>query len=308
MGVNNVIVKTKHLTKKYGKHEVVKDINIQVQKGSIYGFIGLNGAGKSTCLRMIAGLTDASKGTIELFDETNKKAVNEARKRIGTMIEGPDLYPHMTAKQNLEVVRIQRGVPGKGCIAKTLKQVGLEDTGNKKARTFSLGMKQRLGIAIALLSNPELLILDEPINGLDPVGVVEMRQLFKALSEEYGVTIIISSHILTEVYHIATHYGIIHHGELIEQCTREEIEEKSQAYILLRVNDKEKAVTIIEENVSESNYEVLEDGAIKLYSHVDDSKTVARILHENNIIVEELTPKHDTLEGYFTRLVKGVSV
>jgi len=306
--VNDVIVKTKHMTKKYGKHKVVKDINMHVQKGSIYGFIGLNGAGKSTCLRMIAGLTDVSRGTIQLFNETNKRGVNEARKRIGAMIEGPDLYPHMTARQNLEVVRMQRGIPGKDCISHTLKQVGLEDTGKKKVRTFSLGMKQRLGIAIALLSSPELLILDEPINGLDPVGVVEMRQLLKDLSEEHGVTIIISSHILTEVYHIATHYGIIHHGELIEQCTREEIEEKSQAYICLRADDREKAVTIIEEKLDEKNYEVLEDGTIKLYAYVDNPKVVSRVLHENGVFIEELTPKHDTLEGYFTRLVKGASV
>lgn len=307
MEVNDLIVKTNHMTKKYGKHEVVKDINMHVKKGSIYGFIGLNGAGKSTCLRMIAGLSDVSRGTVQLFHQTSKKAVNEERKRIGTMIEGPDLYPHMTARQNLEVVRIQRGIPGRSCILNTLKQVGLEDTGKKKVRTFSLGMKQRLGIAIALLSSPELLILDEPINGLDPVGVVEMRQLLKELSEEHGVTIIISSHVLTEVYHIATHYGIIHQGKLIEQCTREEIEEKSQAYIFLRVDDRAKAVTIIEENLSETNYEVLEDGAIKLYSYVDNPKIVSRVLHENGVLIEELSPQYDTLEGYFTRLIKEVS-
>lgn len=308
MEVKKIIVQTKKMTKNYRKQSVVREVNMCVKEGSIYGFIGLNGAGKSTCLRIIAGLTDASEGSVHLFEATNKKEVNEARKRIGTMIEGPDLYPHMTAEQNLEVIRIQRGIPGNECISKTLKRVGLENTGKKKVRTFSLGMKQRLGIAIALLSSPELLILDEPINGLDPVGVVEMRQLLKQLNEEHGVTIIISSHILTEVHHIATHYGIIHQGKLIEQCTREDIEEKSQAYLLLRVDDQAKAITIFEEILETTTFEVLEDGSIKLYSHVDEPKTVARTLYENGVLIEEITAKHDTLEGYFTRLIKGESI
>lgn len=256
---------------------------------------------------MIAGLTDPSKGSVHLFQKADKKIVHENRKRIGTMIEGPDLYPSMTAEQNLEVIRKWRGIPGKECIATSLKRVGLENTGKKKVRTFSLGMKQRLGIAIALLASPEVLILDEPINGLDPVGVVEMRYLLKQLNEEYGVTIIISSHILTEVHQIATHYGIIHQGTLIEQCTREEIEEKSQAYLYVRVDDRTKAITVLEQKLGVTNVDVLENEAIKIYAYMDDPTVVTRMLHENDVLIEEVTPKYDTLEGYFTRLVKEES-
>lgn len=305
--MKELVVETRDMTKIYRKQSVVQNVNMRVQKGSIYGFIGLNGAGKSTCLRMIAGLTDPSKGSVHLFQKADKKIVHENRKRIGTMIEGPDLYPSMTAEQNLEVIRKWRGIPGKECIATSLKRVGLENTGKKKVRTFSLGMKQRLGIAIALLASPEVLILDEPINGLDPVGVVEMRYLLKQLNEEYGVTIIISSHILTEVHQIATHYGIIHQGTLIEQCTREEIEEKSQAYLYVRVDDRTKAITVLEQKLGVTNVDVLENEAIKIYAYMDDPTVVTRMLHENDVLIEEVTPKYDTLEGYFTRLVKEES-
>src|SRR5690625_4137239 len=235
MEVKQYVVQTNNMTKKYRKHHVVDHVNMHVKKGSIYGFIGLNGAGKSTCIRLITGLTDPTSGTIELFGATNPREMAASRKRIGTMIEHPALFPNMTAVQNLEVVRLQRGIPGKKCIMETLEKVGLADTGNKKVRRFSLGMKQRLGIAIALLSSPELLILDEPINGLDPIGVVEIRHLLQQLNKEYGVTIIISSHILAEVHQIATHYGIIHKGKLIKQCTASEIEDNCREYYHIQV-------------------------------------------------------------------------
>lgn len=301
------IVETKNMTKTYGKQSVVNQVDLRVQKGAIYGFIGLNGAGKSTCIRLIAGLTEPTEGALQLFGTSDKSEVIRERKRMGTMIEAPALYPHMTAEQNLEVIRIARGIPGKECVQTTLKRVGLAHTGNKKVRTFSLGMKQRLGIAIALLSKPELLILDEPINGLDPVGVIEIRQLLQQLNEEYGVTIIISSHILTEVHQIATHYGIIHHGKLIEQCTKEEIDEKCQSYILLRVNDVAKAVTILEEKLGTDAFNVMQDRSIKLYAHIDDPTIVSRMLHDDGVFIEQLTPQSDTLEGYFTRLIKEES-
>ncbi len=301
------IVQTKHMTKAYGKQSVVKQVDLRVRKGAIYGFIGLNGAGKSTCIRLITGLTEPTSGSIQLFGKADKNEVVQARKRMGTMIEAPALYPHMTAEQNLEVIRIARGIPGKENIQTALMRVGLTHTGKKKVRTFSLGMKQRLGIAIALLSKPELLILDEPINGLDPVGVIEMRQLLQQLNEEYGVTIIISSHILTEVHQIATHYGIIHHGNLIEQCTREEIDEKCQSYIYLRVNDVAKAVTIFEETIGTNAFEVLEDHSIKLFAHINEPAVVSRMLHEHDVFIEQLTPQADTLEGYFTSLIKEES-
>lgn len=308
MEMSNYIVKTNNITKCYRKQKVINNVNMRVKKGAIYGFIGLNGAGKSTCIRLISGLTKPNKGSIELFSATSIGDVNQARKRMGTMIEQPALFPNMTAEQNLEVIRLQRGIPGKKCIQTTLKKVGLTNTGKKKVRTFSMGMKQRLGIAIALLSDPELLILDEPINGLDPVGVIEIRYLLQQLNVEYGVTIIISSHILTEVHQIATHYGIIHNGKLIKQCPAEEIEDACRAHLFLRVDNVAKAVTVIENELDTNDFEVLEDDSITLAAYVNDPTKVSRILGEHDILIEQLTPKHDTLEQYFTKLIKEESV
>jgi len=308
MEVKQYVVQTNNMTKKYRKHHVVDHVNMHVKKGAIYGFIGLNGAGKSTCIRMITGLTNQSSGSIELFGVSDKKSMDKARKRIGTMIEMPGLYPNMTAEQNLEVIRMQRGIPGRKCIEKTLKKVGLTDTKKKKVATFSVGMKQRLGIAVALLSNPELLILDEPINGLDPVGVIEIRQLLEQLNQEYHVTVIISSHILTEVHQIATHYGIIHEGKLIEQCTKEEVEEKCQSHLYLRVDNVEKATTILEENLQQADFDILPDGAIKLFTYVKEPLVVSRLLQKHGVLITEMTPQHDTLEGYFTRVIKEASI
>lgn len=307
MELSNYIVRTNNLTKVYRKQKVVSNVNMHVKKGAIYGFIGLNGAGKSTCIRLIAGLTEPTDGSIELFSATSKGQVHQARKRMGTMIEQPALFPNMTAIQNLEVIRLQRGIPGKECIQTTLEKVGLPNTGKKKVRTFSMGMKQRLGIAISLLSNPELLILDEPINGLDPIGVIEIRHLLQQLNEEYGVTIIISSHILTEVHQIATHYGIIHNGKLIKQSTAAEIEDACRAHLFLRVDDVTKAVLVIENELGTHNFEVLEDNSIKLAAYVNDPAKVSRILREHHIQIEQLTPKHDTLEEYFTKLIREES-
>lgn len=307
MEMNHYVVKTNNMTKKYRNNHVVDHVDMRVKKGSIYGFIGLNGAGKSTCIRVITGLTNQSSGSIELFGKSDKNDVIQSRKRIGTMIEAPGLYPHMTAEQNLEVIRRQRGIPDRQCIQKTLDKVGLQKTGKKKVGAFSLGMKQRLGIAVALLSNPELLILDEPTNGLDPVGVIEIRQLLKQLNEEYNVTIIISSHILTEVHQIATHYGIIHEGKLIEQCTKEDVEEKCQSHLFLRVDHVTKTTTILEENLKQADFDILDDGAIKLFTYVNKPLVVSRLLKKHDVLITEMTPKHDTLEGYFTRVIKEAS-
>lgn len=276
---------------------------MNIKKGAIYGFIGLNGAGKSTFIRLITGLTNLTSGKLELFKTFNE---NEqlARKRMGALIEHPALYPNMTAEQNLEVIRLQRGIPEKQCIENALKKVGLEDTDKKKVKAFSLGMKQRLGIAIAILHEPEFLILDEPINGLDPMGVIEIRQLLKQLNEEYGITILISSHILSEVHQIATDYGFIHRGKLIEEISARHLDEKCQAHFLIDVNDHHKAVTILESELNTTDYEVMADGTIKLFSHLDEGSKVSNILIQNGLRLDQFTPQRDTLEGYFTSLVQ----
>lgn len=204
-----IILEAHDLTKEY-RHTVALDhIDLQIEKGKIYGFIGQNGAGKTTFLRLVTGLAFPTSGTLALWGKSSAKDLQEQRKRIGCMIETPALFPSMTAYQNMEIQRIQRGIPDKAVIEKTLSMVGLKDTGKKSVRNFSLGMRQRLGIAIALLNTPEFLILDEPINGLDPAGIVEVRNLLKSLNKEYGMTILVSSHILEELYQTATEFILI---------------------------------------------------------------------------------------------------
>lgn len=304
MAVSEYILQTIDLTKQYRHEKVVNSVDMKIKKGDIYGFIGLNGAGKSTFIRLIAGLTRPSDGRIELFGSYNDSELNHARKRLGTLIENPGLFPNMTARQNLEVIRLQRGIPGTRCIDEVLKKVGLSNTGKKKVKSFSLGMKQRLGIAIAMLSEPEFLILDEPINGLDPIGVIEIRELLKQMNQDYGVTILISSHILSEVHQLATNYGFIHNGELIEQLTAKELDEKCRAHLLIEVDHVEKAVTVLEEKLETTSFEIMPDGKIKLYSHLNRGQIVSQTLTESGLRIEQFTPQRDTLEGYFTSLVK----
>ncbi|WP_366162182.1 ABC transporter ATP-binding protein [Bacillus infantis] len=304
--MNDYVLTTSQLSKKYQKNMALDKVSVKIKKGSIYGFIGQNGAGKSTLIRVITGLAYPTTGTFELFGKSNERDIIEARKRIGTIIEGPALYPQMTAKENLEAHRLLKGIPGKECIGKTLKLVGLQDTGKKKAKNFSLGMKQRLGLAIALLGDPEFLILDEPINGLDPMGVVEIRELLKKLNREYGITILISSHILSELHLLATHYGIIHKGELLEQLSAKELQEKCQQYLHIKVDDPSKAATIIESRLSAADFEVMPEGTIKLFASADAPGKVSKILTDEGLIIEEFMPMGEDLETYFTNRIGGV--
>ncbi|AGX02786.1 ABC-type multidrug transport system, ATPase component [Bacillus sp. NRRL B-14911] len=304
--MNDYVLTTSQLSKKYQKNMALDKVSVKIKKGSIYGFIGQNGAGKSTLIRVITGLAYPTTGTFELFGKSNERDIIEARKRIGTIIEGPALYPQMTAKENLEAHRLLKGIPGKECIGKTLKLVGLQDTGKKKAKNFSLGMKQRLGLAIALLGDPEFLILDEPINGLDPMGVVEIRELLKKLNREYGITILISSHILSELHLLATHYGIIHKGELLEQLSAKELQEKCRQYLHIKVDDPSKAATIIESRLSAPDFEVMPDGTIKLFASVDAPGKVSKMLTDEGLIIEEFMPMGEDLETHFTNRIGGV--
>jgi ABC-2 type transport system ATP-binding protein len=301
------ILKTNQLSKKYQDKMALNNVDLSIKKGSIYGFIGQNGAGKSTLIRVVAGLAYPTAGSFELFGETDEQEMNEARKRIGTIIEGPALYPHMTAVENLEAHRLLKGIPGKECIEKTLALVGLQNTGRKKAKNFSLGMKQRLGLAIALLGDPEFLILDEPINGLDPMGVVEVRELLKKLNQEYGITILISSHLLSELHLLATHYGIIHNGELLEQLSAKELHEKCQQYLHIKVDDPDKAAAVIENQLASPEYEVMPDGAIKLFAYAGTPGKVSTTLSKAGLVIEQFMPMGENLETYFTNLIEEVN-
>ncbi len=303
--MSKYILHTNSLTKNFKQQVALNKVNLSIKKGSIYGFIGQNGAGKSTLIRIVSGLANPSTGSIELFGHSNERELIKARKRIGTIIEGPALYPHMTATENLEAHRLLKGIPGNESVEKMLVLVGLQDTGKKKAKNFSLGMKQRLGLGIALLGDPEFLILDEPINGLDPMGVVEIRELLKKLNQELGITILISSHILSELHLLATDYGIIHKGELLEQLTVEELHEKCQQYLHIKVDNPEKATTILETTLSTNNFEVMPDGVIKLFNDVDNPGKVSSILVNEGLIIEQFMPMGQDLESYFTSRIGG---
>lgn len=301
--MSEYILRTDELTKTYKNYAAVNKVNLNVKKGDIYGFIGQNGAGKSTMLRLVTGLGFPDSGTLEIFGENADKGLNDAQKRIGAIIENPALFLNMTAEQNLEVHRLQKGIPGKQCIADTLKLVELENTGNKKVKNFSLGMKQRLGLATALLGDPEFLILDEPTNGLDPIGIVELRELIQKLNREKGLTVLISSHILSELYQLATTYGIIHEGRLIEELTLRELDDKCRQHLKIKVDDTEKGVTILEEKLNTTDFEVSPDGSISLYNHLDDVRTVSSALTKGGLIIEHLSQNGDSLESYFSKLV-----
>jgi ABC-2 type transport system ATP-binding protein len=303
--MDDSVLTTIDLTKKYKDQIALDHVNLTIRKGDIYGFIGQNGAGKSTLLRVVTSLARPTSGGVSLFGESSGAGMIEARKRLGAIIESPTLFPDMTARDNLEVHRLQRGIPGKSCISKTLELVGLQDTGNKKAKNFSLGMKQRLGLAIALLGDPELLILDEPTNGLDPMGIAQLRELIKKLNREKGLTILISSHILSELHQLATTYGIIHKGKLLEQISHEELNMKCKQHLRIRVDEASKAATVLEMELETKDYEVLQDGTIKLYSLLDDVSRVSKALTSSGLVIEYFAPGGEDLESYFTKLVGG---
>ena len=304
--MKKVVLKTYNITKKYGEQLAVDNVNMTIKKGDIYGFIGQNGAGKTTLIRLITGLIHKSGGEIELLGANEENELNKARTMVGSLIESPSLYTNMTARENLEVSRLVRNIPGKKCIDEVLELVGLKDVEKKKVKNFSLGMRQRLGIANALMGNPKLLILDEPINGLDPMGIVEIRELLKKINKEKDMTILISSHILSELSELATTYGIISNGKLIEEITAKQLSEKCRQYIDLKVDDTARAVILLERELGISDYEVLEDSNIKVFSNLDNVGEVNSLLSRYGIIVESISVKGENLEEYFMNKVGGV--
>lgn len=303
--MNEYVLKTNSLTKSYHGVNALHDVSVTLEAGKIYGLIGQNGAGKTTLMRLIAGLSFPNHGSVELFGHTGERELQTERKRLGCMIEYPSLTPNMTARENLKLHRIMRGIPNKEVEDELLKLVGLADTGKKKAKNFSLGMKQRLGIAIALLGNPELLILDEPINGLDPLGVVEIRNLLKKLCEEWQMTILISSHNLPELYQTATDYIIIHKGEIKQTLTLSQLEDCCKHHLLISCEQPEKLVSVLEIKLNTTNYKVMPNKTVKLYDYLDEKERVSKVLFENGIIVTNLSNEGDTLEDYFISIVGG---
>lgn len=299
------IVKTEQLSKYYHDNAVLQDITISLEAGKIYGLIGQNGAGKTTLMRLMSGLAFPSSGTIELYGQTGTINQQAERKRMGCMIEWPSIIPYMTAKENLRYHRITRGIPRESMEEELLELVGLHNTGHKKAKNFSLGMKQRLGIAIALLGDPEFIILDEPVNGLDPLGVVEVREILSKLCVERNMTILISSHNLPELYQVATDYIIIHKGKILKTLTQEELSEECRQHIYIQCNQPEKLVSVLEMDLKTDNYKVMPNKAVKLYDYLEQKEKVATTIFENDIIVTDFFTQGDTLENYFINTIGG---
>lgn len=297
------IMETVGLRKSYKGNVVVNDVNIHVPKGAIYGFVGPNGAGKSTVMKMILNLIQPEAGEVQLFGEKVTDQSYEVFKRVGSIIENPYFYEKMTARQNLELHCDYMGFPNKERIDEVLQMVDLQNVEGKQIRHYSLGMKQRLAIARAILAKPEFLILDEPINALDPEGIREMRTLFQRLNREDGTTIFISSHILSEVDLIADTIGIIQHGKLLTELPIEEIHKRQTEYISLQVDDVTHAAALLEK-MGITNFSVVDKEFIRIYGSDISDKALSKALIENGIGLESLGRKHDTLEDYFFQLTE----
>ncbi|WP_274363808.1 ABC transporter ATP-binding protein [Paenibacillus thermotolerans] len=304
----DAIIKTTKLTKVYGGGQIsVNEINLTVKQGEIYGFLGRNGAGKTTTIRMLLGLIKPTSGDIEIFGEKLQERRGTILRRIGSIVETPGFYENLTARENLLINARIIGVHKKRAIEEALEIVGLQDETKKRVGTYSLGMKQRLGIARALLHYPELLILDEPTNGLDPIGIKEMRTLIKTLSQERRITIFISSHILSEIEQLADTMGIIHEGRLLSQIGSEQLRQMNRRYIEFQVSDDHKAVMLLERHFQIQDYEVRHGGTLRVYFHQGQQAAMNKLFVHNEIEVSKMTVSEDTLEDYFTRLVGGGS-
>ncbi len=299
--MNGYILETDSLTKVYGSHRAADGISIHVRKSAIYGLIGRNGAGKTTFMKMIAGLANPTSGSYSINDHSGNE-LKDVRKLIGCHIEAPGLYPDMTAYQNLKCKCIQRGIKGDEQINDLLALVGLSGTGKKKAGKFSLGMKQRLGIAMALVGSPDLLVLDEPINGLDPQGIHEIRETLLKLNS-LGITIMISSHILDELSKIATDYGIIHEGRLLEEITAEELIAKCKDKVMIRTNDTQRAMELLE-NSGISDCTVNEN-IIEINGHITETGRLNSALVGAGITVDEIYVQSESLEEHYLKLTGG---
>ncbi len=300
------ILQTNHVTKTIGGKNLVNNVDLHVKKGEIYGFLGPNGAGKTTVMKMITNLWKPTSGTIEIFGETLSPKSYEVLKRMGSIIEFPVFYDRMTGYGNLKLHCEYMGYYNHGSIENALDMLGLADASDKPVKNYSLGMKERLGIARAILSKPELLILDEPTNGLDPVGIKQIRDLLKTLCAEYGITIMISSHILSEMESIADTIGIINHGMLMEEIGIKEIERMSFAYIELSVLNEKKAAYMLSEKMGLNNFKIIEDGKIRIYDSHVTTQEISKMLALNDVEVISLGRKAETLEDYFLKMTAEV--
>lgn len=296
------ILQTNRLSKKIGSKMLVTDVDIHIRKGEIYGFLGPNGAGKTTVMKMITNLWKPASGTIELFGERLTPKSYDVLKRMGSIIEFPVFYDHMTGRENLQLHCEYMGYYNTGSVENAMQMLNLTDAADQPVRNYSLGMKERLGIARAVMCKPELLILDEPTNGLDPAGMKQIRDLLKMLSSEYGITIMISSHILSEVESIADTVGIIHHGRMMKEIRMQDIEETNLNYVEISVTDEKKVAYVLAEMLKLHNFKVFDNGKIRIYDHSVSTQQLTKTLALNDVEVMGIGKKAETLEDYFLKL------
>lgn len=300
------ILKTYNLVKQYKKHKVLNQVNMNIAKGDIYGFVGENGSGKTTIIRLITGLIFPNSGSYELFGVSNQDSkIIDVRKKVGAIVETPSIYNNMSAFENLKMQAEILGVKDENKIIEVLKEVGLENVINdkKQAGNFSLGMRQRLGIAMALLGEPEFLILDEPMNGLDPAGIVEIRELILKLNQTKNITFLISSHILTELALVATKYGIISKGKIIKEITFEELKKECQKCLYIKVNEPLKLIEILSSMENIDDVKFVEDGA-KIYGEIDINEVLNKVLNAN-IKILNINTSETNIEEYYLNLLRG---
>ena len=301
--MRDVVIKTHNLTKKYGSFTALENANMTIYQGDIYGLIGRNGAGKTTAMKILTGLTDQTDGDYEIFGKASKDSAS-IRRRVGCLIENPAFFENMTAYQNLRYYCYQKGIADLSKIDEVLDFVNLQDAKNKKFKTFSLGMKQRLGIAFAIMDNPDLVVLDEPINGLDPIGIAELRDTFHMLAHERGMTLMISSHILSELYALANRFLIIDHGRVLKEISKEELDNECSRATVLRVNDVKGTCVILERDHQIKNFKVIDDGEIRIYDEHLKTAGLNRSLVQSGIEVSQIFETGISLEDYFKKVIE----
>lgn len=306
--MNDLVIETKQLTKIYGEQTAVSKVNLHVKKGRIYGLLGRNGAGKTTIMKMVLGLASITSGDVDVFGKNIKGREKRVYPRIGAIIETPGFYPNLTGTENLEIFAKLRGTAAPHAVKNALEIVGLPYKDKKLFSKYSLGMKQRLGIANAILHDPELLILDEPTNGLDPIGIAEVRDFIKRLSSEQGKTILISSHILSEIALLADDIGIIDCGVLLEESSMNELKKRNSKYILLQVSDVPKTSLILEREFYTKDYSVQDEHTLRIYDTSLNMGKINKFLVMQNITVTSSGLCDDTLEDYFKKITGGAGI
>lgn len=301
--MSEIIIDVKNLDKQYMKQKAVDDASFQIKEGMICGLIGPNGAGKTTIMKMLGGLALPTGGSLEIYGASDEKGLAHARSRMSFMIETPYAKEKLSARENLEKQRLQKGIPDKKRIDEVLEIVGLSDVGKKPVKNFSLGMRQRLGIANALMTKPEIMVLDEPVNGLDPEGIVEIRELLLKLNREEHITILISSHILSELSLLCTDYLFINKGKLLQAVSADELKKLCREYYRISTDNNSLAAAILENKLGITQFDVDKDGSIRLYEQLDNMHTVSKTLFENGVVPVVLHINEANLEQYYMNMV-----